>query len=51
MSQSDQEMVHCCLEQETKTLQNDDFFFLIYGQLMSHPLVTCSLFQFASSAK
>ena len=39
MSQSNQEMVHYCyVELEKTTLQNRDFF-LIFGQLMRHPLI------------
>ena len=38
MSQSNQEMVHCCgVGLEKTTLQNDPFFFLICGQLMRYP--------------
>ena len=38
MSQSNQEMVHCCgVGLEKTTLQNDTFFFLICGQLMRYP--------------
>ena len=44
MSQSDQEMVHCCLEQETKTLQNDDFFF--FDLWSAHESPACHLFTF-----
>ena len=48
MSQSDQEMVHCCcLEQETKILQNDVLVFFFFFDLQSaHESPTCHFFTF-----
>ena len=40
MSQSNQEMVHCCIKKEKVMLQNDDFFFfLICSHFMRQPLI------------
>ena len=37
MSQSDQEIVPCCIQLEKTTLQSDDF--LVFAPFMRHPLI------------
>ena len=37
MSQSDQEIVPCCIQLEKTPLQSDDF--LVFAPLMRHPLI------------